>query len=105
MNNLKLVLVTLGILSSTICFGQKNKKKQDKQTKKFVKLDKNSDGYLSFQEFHLAYQGRTNTQGEPLNIEKMFERKDLNRDGEISLEEFRTKSFRRKRTNPTNQPF
>ena len=53
----------------------------------FKKKDKNSDGFLSLQEFIGKMEGEKKTQGET-----KFGKKDSNKDSKLSLEEFTAKS-------------
>jgi hypothetical protein len=70
---------------------KKPEKKQPDPAEQFKRLDKNTDGKLTLEEF----KGKR----EEAQAKKAFERIDTNKDGGISLEEF--KAFREKQKKKT----
>ena len=87
---LKTGLVVFGLLAFPSAFAQDDKPKKDPE-KVFAKMDLDSDGFLSKEEFIKATEGRKKKNGEPVDPEKAFAHLDKNKDGLIDLEEFKSK--------------
>ena len=79
-----------GMVSSP-AFAAEKKKKKDLDAQ-FKKMDKDSDGKLTLEE----YKGkRTGKKAE--RAEKLFKRLDKNSDGSLTLEEFKTRKKKKKK--------
>jgi hypothetical protein len=70
---------------------EKPKKKKPDLAARFVKLDKDSDGFVSAEELKAGFKKK------PEMAEKMMKRKDKNSDGKLSKEEFVAKPTPRKK--------
>ncbi|ALJ04412.1 hypothetical protein APS56_04340 [Pseudalgibacter alginicilyticus] len=97
MKLIKIGFVVLSLLVfSNVNAQEKNSKKGPEAA--FAKLDKDSDGKISLEEFKAkpvrAKEGETNKK--TVDPEKVFARKDTNSDGFIDLEEFKTRPEKKK---------
>lgn len=88
---MKISIPTLAIMAiaTSLSFGQEAPKKEGKQPpdpeKIFKKLDSNSDGSVSLDEFKASPRGQKN----PEKAGEIFKKLDTDSSGGISLEEFK----------------
>src|SRR5262245_6655477 len=85
-------LAVLGwsLASRSVAEAGKGKKKKGDVEAQFKKLDTNSDGKLTKEEFaKVSELGKKNQAGKPKKIDALFSRLDTNSDGFLSLEEFK----------------
>ena len=89
---MKICIQTLGIMAiaASLSYGQDAPKKEGKQPpdpeKIFKKLDTNSDGSVSLDEFKASPRGQKN----PDKAGEIFKKIDADSNGSISLEEFKS---------------
>jgi len=90
--NTKLMIIA-GVMAS-ILIAQPAMAKKDKKTKgnteaTFKKIDKNSDGHLSLEEFsNRGKKGKELSAKKAKKAKKKFKKADANKDKKVSLEEF-----------------
>lgn len=89
---MKLPIQTLGVLAlaTAICYAEEGAAKPEKHKAPnheamFKKLDANSDGSVSLDEFKASPRGKK----DPAKAEAAFKKIDANADGNISLDEFK----------------
>lgn len=89
---MKICIQTLGIMAiaASLSYGQDAPKKEGKQPpdpeKMFKKLDTDSNGAVSLDEFKASPRGQKN----PDKAGEIFKKIDADSNGSISLEEFKT---------------
>ena len=88
MKTFKIVIFALGLFTFSNSYSQEI---DEKQKKKFEKVDANSDGAIDAKELATSLEGKTNKDGEAFNADRIFKNKDANDDGKLSLEEYTAK--------------
>ena len=76
--------LAVSISFATAADAEKKEGKNHHSEEMFKKLDTNSDGFLSLEEFKAGPAGKKDA----AKVEEMFKKRDTNNDGKLSLEEF-----------------
>lgn len=86
MKILKVTAIAISLFSFSLLNAQQDL--EAKQKKQFARIDKDTNGFIDFEEMKAKFADKKTKEGKPYNVEKMFKRKDTNGDGKLDFKEF-----------------